>query len=256
MACRNTDRGRGRARRTGQAARHQPLRDAPANVVKPGDPWCRRRRPNFTTCTTAPTGSTSASTSSSARCRLRPAAGPVAGVADRRGHRADHDRHGAAAGHLADAMIALNETAGFDLTVGTAEFGNGTSTVHRQIAATTLATDRRPHPPAPVRHRPWRPRHRRLWQRRASFVAGKATHAAAMQLASELKAAAARRMALRSSRAARSSAKPSSVACGGCPLWSWQSSRGERGQPFDRRRQYPAARRVRSASMSTAFASP
>ena len=44
------------------------------------------------------------------------------------------------AGHLADAMIALNDDGGFDLTVGTAEFGNGTSTVHRQIAATALAT--------------------------------------------------------------------------------------------------------------------
>ncbi|MHC2867207.1 putative selenate reductase molybdopterin-binding subunit [Bradyrhizobium diazoefficiens] len=44
------------------------------------------------------------------------------------------------AGHIADAMIALNDDGGFDLTVGTAEFGNGTSTVHRQIAATTLAT--------------------------------------------------------------------------------------------------------------------
>jgi putative selenate reductase molybdopterin-binding subunit len=44
------------------------------------------------------------------------------------------------AGHVADARISLREDGGFELTVGTAEFGNGTSTVHRQIAATALAT--------------------------------------------------------------------------------------------------------------------
>jgi len=44
------------------------------------------------------------------------------------------------AGHIADCFIALREDGGFDLTVGTAEFGNGTATVHRQIAATALAT--------------------------------------------------------------------------------------------------------------------
>jgi CO/xanthine dehydrogenase Mo-binding subunit len=43
-------------------------------------------------------------------------------------------------GHIADARISLHEDGGFELTVGTAEFGNGTSTVHRQIAATALAT--------------------------------------------------------------------------------------------------------------------
>ena len=43
-------------------------------------------------------------------------------------------------GHFADCSIALREDGGFELTVGTAEFGNGTSTVHRQIAATALAT--------------------------------------------------------------------------------------------------------------------
>src|SRR3954451_2115822 len=44
------------------------------------------------------------------------------------------------AGHLADATISLRDDGGFELTVGTAEFGNGTSTVHRQIAASKLAT--------------------------------------------------------------------------------------------------------------------
>jgi putative selenate reductase molybdopterin-binding subunit len=43
-------------------------------------------------------------------------------------------------GHIADCKIALRDDGGFDLIVGTAEFGNGTATVHRQIAATALAT--------------------------------------------------------------------------------------------------------------------
>jgi putative selenate reductase molybdopterin-binding subunit len=43
-------------------------------------------------------------------------------------------------GHISDVHIALTENGGYQLTVGTAEFGNGTATVHKQIAATTLAT--------------------------------------------------------------------------------------------------------------------
>lgn len=94
------------------------------------------------------------------------------------------------AGHIADAMIALKDDGGFDLTVGTTEFGNGTSTVHRQIAATTLATtvDR-------IRLRQSDTAHgghdTGAYGSAGIFVAGKATHAAAMQLAAELKAAAA-----------------------------------------------------------------
>ena len=41
-------------------------------------------------------------------------------------------------GHFADVRIALRDDGGFELVVGTVEFGNGTSTVHRQIAATAL----------------------------------------------------------------------------------------------------------------------
>jgi len=93
------------------------------------------------------------------------------------------------AGHFADATIALSED-GFDLTVGTAEFGNGTSTVHRQIAATTLATtvDRihlRQSDTAHGGHDTG------AYGSAGTFVAGKATHAASMQLAAELKATAA-----------------------------------------------------------------
>ncbi|MGR3874008.1 molybdopterin-dependent oxidoreductase [Streptomyces graminifolii] len=42
-------------------------------------------------------------------------------------------------GHIADAKASLLPDGGFDLAVGTAEFGNGTTTVHRQIAAGELA---------------------------------------------------------------------------------------------------------------------
>ncbi|MET0702201.1 MAG: molybdopterin cofactor-binding domain-containing protein [Mycobacterium sp.] len=43
-------------------------------------------------------------------------------------------------GHYADATIALSGDGEYTLSVGTAEFGNGTSTVHTQIAATELRT--------------------------------------------------------------------------------------------------------------------
>ena len=70
------------------------------------------------------------------------------------------------AGHIADAMIALRDDGGFDL-----------DRRHRRVRQRhqhRAPADRgdgardhgRPDPPAPVRHRPWRPRHRRLRQRR------------------------------------------------------------------------------------------
>jgi putative selenate reductase molybdopterin-binding subunit len=43
-------------------------------------------------------------------------------------------------GHFADTTIALRADGHYELTIGTAEFGNGTSTVHAQIAATILGT--------------------------------------------------------------------------------------------------------------------
>ncbi len=44
-------------------------------------------------------------------------------------------------GHIAHARIAERPGGGYILWVGTAEFGNGTSTVHRQLAAHALGTD-------------------------------------------------------------------------------------------------------------------
>jgi CO/xanthine dehydrogenase Mo-binding subunit len=43
-------------------------------------------------------------------------------------------------GHFADATLRLLDDGSYALSVGTAEFGNGTSTVHQQIAADALGT--------------------------------------------------------------------------------------------------------------------
>ncbi|MFJ9432978.1 molybdopterin-dependent oxidoreductase [Streptomyces sp. NPDC101490] len=43
-------------------------------------------------------------------------------------------------GHYADARVSLRSDGTYDVAVGTAEFGNGTTTVHQQITAGALAT--------------------------------------------------------------------------------------------------------------------
>jgi putative selenate reductase molybdopterin-binding subunit len=89
------------------------------------------------------------------------------------------------AGHFADCKISLRDDGGFELTVGTAEFGNGTATVHRQIAATSLATnvDRiilRQSDTANGGHDTG------AYGSAGTFVAGRATQAAAENLARDL----------------------------------------------------------------------
>ena len=44
-------------------------------------------------------------------------------------------------GHVAEASVTLEAGGGYTLRVGTAEFGNGTTTVHTQIASIVLGTD-------------------------------------------------------------------------------------------------------------------
>jgi hypothetical protein len=89
-------------------------------------------------------------------------------------------------GHIADCSISLRDDGGFDLVVGTAEFGNGTSTVHRQIAATALATtvDR-------IRLKQSDTAHgghdTGAYGSTGTFVAGRATQMAAENLATDLK---------------------------------------------------------------------
>ncbi|WP_037607056.1 molybdopterin-dependent oxidoreductase [Streptacidiphilus rugosus] len=43
-------------------------------------------------------------------------------------------------GHYADATVSLLDDGSYDIAVGTAEFGNGTTTVHKQITAGALGT--------------------------------------------------------------------------------------------------------------------
>ncbi|WP_441242975.1 molybdopterin-dependent oxidoreductase [Tardiphaga sp. 768_D3_N2_1] len=90
-------------------------------------------------------------------------------------------------GHIAEVVIARRDDGGYDLTVGTAEFGNGTATVHRQIAATTLGctveqihlhqsdTRNGGHDTG-------------AYGSAGTFVAGKATHDAAQKLVAAMKA--------------------------------------------------------------------
>ncbi len=89
-------------------------------------------------------------------------------------------------GHIADARISLREDGGFELTVGTAEFGNGTSTVHRQIAATALATtvDRILLLQSDTAHGG---HDTGAYGSTGTFVAGRATQAAAENLAKDLR---------------------------------------------------------------------
>jgi putative selenate reductase molybdopterin-binding subunit len=89
-------------------------------------------------------------------------------------------------GHFADARISLREDGGFELVVGTAEFGNGTSTVHRQIAATALATT-----VDQIRLKQSDTAHgghdTGAYGSAGTFVAGRATQAAAENLANDLR---------------------------------------------------------------------
>jgi putative selenate reductase molybdopterin-binding subunit len=90
------------------------------------------------------------------------------------------------AGHFADCSIALRDDGGFELTVGTAEFGNGTATVHRQIAASALATtvDRITLKQSDTAHGG---HDTGAYGSSGTFVAGRATQAAAEALASQMK---------------------------------------------------------------------
>jgi putative selenate reductase molybdopterin-binding subunit len=89
-------------------------------------------------------------------------------------------------GHIADAGISLRDDGGFDLVVGTAEFGNGTSTVHRQIAASALATtvDQIHLKQSDTAHGG---HDSGAYGSTGTFVAGRAAQAAAENLANDLK---------------------------------------------------------------------
>ncbi|MEV7414667.1 molybdopterin-dependent oxidoreductase [Streptomyces sp. NPDC089919] len=94
-------------------------------------------------------------------------------------------------GHYADATVSLLSDGTYDIAVGTAEFGNGTTTVHKQITAGALATtaDRiaiRQSDTDVVRHDTG------AFGSAGTVVAGKAVLLAATSLAERLKTFAAR----------------------------------------------------------------
>jgi CO/xanthine dehydrogenase Mo-binding subunit/aerobic-type carbon monoxide dehydrogenase small subunit (CoxS/CutS family) len=95
-------------------------------------------------------------------------------------------------GHISEVHVALLRDGRFVLTVGTAEFGNGTSTVHKQIAATALGV-----PPDRIVLKQSDTAHgghdTGAYGSTGTFVAGRATERAVEALASKLAAFAASR---------------------------------------------------------------
>ena len=177
-------------------------------------------------------------------------------------------------GHFADCTIALRDDGRFELTVGTAEFGNGTATVHRQIAATALSTT-----VDNIRLRQSDTAHgghdTGAYGSAGTFVAGRATQAAAEGLADAIRvfAAAATRITpdactldsrfralrqaanfVRADRGSRARARPDAeryrkfrrlAALGGVQC-SGFSGRGEQGHRRDQNTQERAGRRCRT----------
>lgn len=90
-------------------------------------------------------------------------------------------------GHIAEVVIARRDDGDYDLTVGTAEFGNGTATVHRQIAATTLGctVDQIHLHQSDTRNGG---HDTGAYGSAGTFVAGKATHDATQKLVAALQA--------------------------------------------------------------------
>ncbi|MEZ0491609.1 molybdopterin-dependent oxidoreductase [Kineococcus sp. TBRC 1896] len=93
-------------------------------------------------------------------------------------------------GHFADAGVALRADGDWDLRVGTAEFGNGTTTVHHQLAVTALGSSlERTHlhqsDTDAVRHDTG------AFGSAGSVVAGKALHLACLDVAGQVRALAA-----------------------------------------------------------------
>jgi CO/xanthine dehydrogenase Mo-binding subunit len=88
-------------------------------------------------------------------------------------------------GHRAESRISLAEDGIYELAIGTAEFGNGTTTVHKQIAAAALGT-------SPAGIRMVQSDTDRVGYDTGAYgstgtvVAGKATHHGAAALAAEM----------------------------------------------------------------------
>jgi CO/xanthine dehydrogenase Mo-binding subunit/aerobic-type carbon monoxide dehydrogenase small subunit (CoxS/CutS family) len=112
-------------------------------------------------------------------------------------------------GHFSESRIALAADGLYELTVGTAEFGNGTTTVHRQIAATALSTE-----PSNIRLKQADTAHgghdTGAYGSTGTVIAGKATqHAAELLRARMLQFA-----VQRSGSAGEGVLEPDGIACG------------------------------------------
>ncbi|HEX8510858.1 MAG TPA: molybdopterin cofactor-binding domain-containing protein, partial [Propionibacteriaceae bacterium] len=96
-------------------------------------------------------------------------------------------------GHFSTTTVSLDSDGGYTVQVGTAEFGNGTTTVHTQLAATALGTD-----PSRIRIRQsdtdGAAYDTGAYASTGSVVAGKAVLAAAVDLRDQLLSAAAASM--------------------------------------------------------------
>ena len=129
--------------RTGAQLGIGPIEIRARNVVKPGDPMIATGAAEYHEWNTAATASTSASIWSSApwpRRRLPPPLSDDWLVGE--GIALTMIDTVPPSGHIADAPRRLARRRRLRARVGTAEFGNGTTTVHRQIAATALGRPR------------------------------------------------------------------------------------------------------------------
>ena len=114
-------------------------------------------------------------------------------------------------GHIADAFVSVDSDGTYTLSVGTAEFGNGTTTVHSQIAATALNTspDRVVIRQSDTDH----PGHDTgAYGSTGIVVAGRAVHSACQELRAALVAAGAQRAGVPPSSCTLG---PHGVECGG-----------------------------------------
>jgi len=106
---------------------HQPVRDAPPQYRQAGDPMLSRRNPNITTCSYGSYGLDQCST----WFRTRDGATSKPNLSEDwltgDWYRTDHDRYRAAGRTFRRLQHCAARDGGFELSVGTAEFGNGTA---------------------------------------------------------------------------------------------------------------------------------
>ena len=159
-------------------------------------------------------------------------------------------------GHIADAAISLRGDGGFELDRRHRGIRqrhlHGASPDRRDRARTTVDRIRS----APIRHRAWRPRHRRLWldrhfcrRTRHAGGGGKARRARFKAFAADAIGSRSRRWRLADDAAVTAAAQRLSCR-------SRRAAQPRRDRPLRGSRQLATARRARSPSTCRAFASP